>query len=108
VHRRWGSPVRPCRSGGSIRGRPGGAAPRRRCCRPAKKLGIGFVPFSPLGKGFLTGTVSASTTSEEGNDLRASIPRFAAEALGHNMAMVDVVRSVAARTGVTPAQVALA
>jgi len=73
-----------------------------------EELGIGFVPFSPLGKGFLTGTVDTSTTFEAGADLRASIPRFASEALAHNMAMVDTVREVAAAHGVTPGQVALA
>jgi aryl-alcohol dehydrogenase-like predicted oxidoreductase len=73
-----------------------------------EELGIGFVPFSPLGKGFLTGAVSASTSFEEGNDIRASIPRFSAEALEHNMAMVDLVKSVADGKGVTPAQIALA
>jgi aryl-alcohol dehydrogenase-like predicted oxidoreductase len=73
-----------------------------------EELGIGFVPFSPLGKGFLTGTVDASTTFEKGNDLRAQIPRFSAEALQHNVAMVDLVKAVAAGKGVTPAQVALA
>ncbi len=73
-----------------------------------EELGIGFVPFSPLGKGFLTGTVDTSTTFEQGNDLRASIPRFSAEALQHNMAMVDLVKGIAADQGVTPAQIALA
>jgi hypothetical protein len=73
-----------------------------------EELGIGFVPFSPLGKGFLTGTVSASTNFEAGNDIRSTIPRFTAEALEHNAAMVDLVKSVAASKGVTPAQVALA
>jgi aryl-alcohol dehydrogenase-like predicted oxidoreductase len=72
------------------------------------ELGIGFVPFSPLGKGFLTGAVDASTTFEAGNDIRASIPRFDATAREHNLAMVDLVRSVAVAKGVTPAQVALA
>jgi aryl-alcohol dehydrogenase-like predicted oxidoreductase len=71
-------------------------------------LGIGFVPFSPLGKGFLTGTIDTSTTFEEGNDLRASIPRFSAEAREHNQAMVDLVRDVATDKGITPGQVALA
>jgi aryl-alcohol dehydrogenase-like predicted oxidoreductase len=73
-----------------------------------EELGIGFVPFSPLGKGFLTGTVDTSTTFEAGADLRASIPRFAPEALAHNMAMVETVRGVAAAKGVTPGQIALA
>ncbi len=72
------------------------------------ELGIGFVPFSPLGKGFLTGAVSASTTFDAGNDLRASIPRFSAEALEHNLAMVDAVKAVATAKGATPGQVALA
>jgi aryl-alcohol dehydrogenase-like predicted oxidoreductase len=72
------------------------------------QLGIGFVPFSPLGKGFLTGTVDTSTTFEPGADLRASIPRFAPEALVQNMAMVEKVREVAAAKCVTPGQIALA
>ena len=70
--------------------------------------GIGFVPFSPLGKGFLTGTIDDSTTFEEGNDLRAQIPRFAAEARAHNLRLLDVVKSVATSHGATPGQVALA
>ena len=51
--------------------------------------GIGFVPFSPLGKGFLTGTIDDSTTFEEGNDLRAQIPRFAPEVRAHNLGLLD-------------------
>ena len=72
------------------------------------ELGIGFVPYSPLGKGFLTGTVDASTSFEQGNDIRASIPRFAPEALQHNTAIVDEVRAVATAHDATPGQVALA
>lgn len=72
------------------------------------ELGIGFVPFSPLGKGFLTGTIDTSTTFEDGNDLRASIPRFSPEARQHNQAMVDLVRDVATAKNLTPGQVALA
>jgi aryl-alcohol dehydrogenase-like predicted oxidoreductase len=71
------------------------------------ELGIGFVPFSPLGKGFLTGTVDTSTTFAA-NDLRAQIPRFSSEALEHNLALVEEVRTIAATKGVTPGQVALA
>jgi aryl-alcohol dehydrogenase-like predicted oxidoreductase len=71
------------------------------------ELGIGFVPFSPLGKGFLTGTVDASTNFAA-NDLRAQIPRFSAEALEHNLALVEEVKAIAAAKGVTPGQVALA
>jgi aryl-alcohol dehydrogenase-like predicted oxidoreductase len=73
-----------------------------------EELGIGFVPFSPLGKGFLTGTIDNSTTFEDGNDLRAQIPRFAPEALRHNLAMVDQVNEVATAQRATAAQVALA
>jgi aryl-alcohol dehydrogenase-like predicted oxidoreductase len=72
------------------------------------ELGIGFVPYSPLGKGFLTGTVDPSTTFEHGNDIRASIPRFAPDALEHNTAIVDEVRAVADTHQATPGQVALA
>ncbi len=72
------------------------------------ELGIGFVPFSPLGKGFLTGTIDTSTTFDEGNDLRASIPRFSPEARHHNQAIVDLVREVADQKNTTPGQVALA
>jgi aryl-alcohol dehydrogenase-like predicted oxidoreductase len=72
------------------------------------ELGIGFVPFSPLGKGFLTGTVSASTTFDTSNDLRSQIPRFSGEALQHNLALVEEVRGIAQAKGVTPGQVALA
>jgi aryl-alcohol dehydrogenase-like predicted oxidoreductase len=71
------------------------------------ELGIGFVPFSPLGKGFLTGTVDTSTTFAA-NDLRAQIPRFSGEALEHNLALVEEVKTIAAARGVTPGQVALA
>src|SRR5215207_6063441 len=71
------------------------------------ELGIGFVPFSPLGKGFLTGTVDTSTTFAA-NDLRAQIPRFSGEALEHNLALVEEVKTIAAAKGITPGQVALA
>lgn len=71
------------------------------------ELGIGFVPFSPLGRGFLTGTVDASSTFGEG-DIRANLPRFEKEALQANMAVVELVRDFARRKDATPAQVALA
>ena len=70
-------------------------------------LGIGFVPFSPLGKGFLTGTIDTTTTFAD-NDLRARIPRFAAGALDHNLALVAEVKTIAAANGATPGQIALA
>jgi aryl-alcohol dehydrogenase-like predicted oxidoreductase len=73
-----------------------------------EELGIGFVPFSPLGKGFLTGTVSSTTTFEKGNDIRALIPRFEPEALQHNQAVVDLLADIASRKGATPGQIALA
>ena len=72
-----------------------------------EELGIGFVPFSPLGKGFLTGAIDTSTAFEDG-DLRAQIPRFAADAMQHNLALVDLVKSIASSNGATPGQVALA
>jgi aryl-alcohol dehydrogenase-like predicted oxidoreductase len=71
------------------------------------ELGIGFVPFSPLGKGFLTGAVSASTEFTAG-DVRAVIPRFTPEARQANQAVVDLVRRIADDKAATPAQVALA
>jgi aryl-alcohol dehydrogenase-like predicted oxidoreductase len=72
------------------------------------ELSIGFVPFSPLGKGFLTGTVSASTNFDPTNDIRSTIPRFSPEALRHNQAVVDLLTSIAKRKGATPGQIALA
>ena len=72
-----------------------------------EELGIGFVPFSPLGRGFLTGAVSATTEFSEG-DIRAGLPRFTVEARQANQAVVDLVRRVADAKGATPSQVALA
>ena len=71
------------------------------------ELGIGFVPFSPLGRGFLTGTVDATTEFSEG-DIRAHLPRFTVEAREANLALVERVRAVAERKGATPGQIALA
>lgn len=71
------------------------------------ELGIGLVPFSPLGKGFLTGTVSASTEFSDG-DVRTRIPRFTADAREANQAVVDLIRRIAEAKDATPAQVALA
>jgi len=72
-----------------------------------EELGIGFVPFSPLGAGFLTGTIDAATKFGR-SDFRSMVPRFSPEAVQANMALVELVRAVAARKGATPAQVALA
>ena len=71
------------------------------------ELGIGLVPFIPLGKGFLTGTVDATTTFAPG-DIRTRVPRFEAENRAANAALVDHVRELAARRDATPGQVALA
>ena len=70
-------------------------------------LGIGFVPFSPLGKGFLTGKIDETTTFAS-SDFRNTVPRFAAENRKANQALVDLVTTVAAKKHATPAQVALA
>ena len=71
-----------------------------------RELGIGFVPFSPLGKGFLTGTVSSASIKE--GEFRAGLPRFQKENLDANEAIVDHVRALADARGATPGQVALA
>ncbi|WP_454828020.1 aldo/keto reductase [Paraburkholderia xenovorans] len=72
-----------------------------------EELGIGFVPFSPLGAGFLTGKIDENTTFDP-TDFRNNVPRFSPEARRANMALVEVVKSVADRKGTTPAQIALA
>ena len=72
-----------------------------------EELGIGFVPFSPLGAGFLTGTID-ETTRFDPTDFRNLVPRFAPEARKANLALVAVIRSVAERKAATPAQIALA
>jgi aryl-alcohol dehydrogenase-like predicted oxidoreductase len=72
-----------------------------------EELGIGFVPFSPLGAGFLTGKIDTSTTFDS-TDFRNSVPRFSPEAREANLALVDLLKDVAARKGATPAQIALA
>ncbi|MDE2383385.1 MAG: aldo/keto reductase [Alphaproteobacteria bacterium] len=72
-----------------------------------EELGIGFVPFSPLGAGFLTGKID-ETTKFDATDFRNLVPRFTPEARKANMALVEVVKSVATQLGATPAQVALA
>src|SRR3954454_6530605 len=72
-----------------------------------EELGIGLVPFSPLGKGFLTGTIDAGTTFDA-SDFRGRIPRLSPEAREANRVLVDLLRTVGGRHGATPAQVALA
>ncbi|MFT4291475.1 aldo/keto reductase [Enterobacter sp.] len=71
------------------------------------ELNIGFVPFSPLGKGFLTGAIDATTTFESG-DFRNIVPRFSEESRQANQLLVDIVKDLATEQGVTPAQIALA
>jgi aryl-alcohol dehydrogenase-like predicted oxidoreductase len=72
-----------------------------------EELGIGFVPFSPLGKGFLTGKIDADTKFDS-TDFRNTVPRFNEENRKHNQALVDVITSFAEQKKVTPAQIALA
>ena len=72
-----------------------------------QQLGIGFVPFSPLGKGFLTGTIDEKTTFVS-SDFRNLVPRFTPEARRSNLALVEVLRAIAKQKKVTPAQIALA
>jgi aryl-alcohol dehydrogenase-like predicted oxidoreductase len=72
-----------------------------------EELGIGFVPFSPLGRGFLTGKLDENTTFTP-SDLRSRIPRFTPEALKANLALVDLLGTIGERKGATPAQMALA
>ena len=72
-----------------------------------EELGIGFVPFSPLGRGFLTGTLDESTTFDS-SDFRNGLPRFTPENRKANLAFVDRVATIAAKQKATPAQIALA
>jgi aryl-alcohol dehydrogenase-like predicted oxidoreductase len=81
--------------------------PERAILPTLEELGIGFVPFSPLGKGFLTGAIAADATFGK-DDFRSIAPRFSGEALGANQALVAVLQRMAALKGVTPAQIALA
>ena len=72
-----------------------------------KELGIGLVPFSPLGKGFLTGKIDEKTTFDK-SDFRNIVPRFTPEALKANQTLVDLLRTISDRKKATPAQIALA
>jgi aryl-alcohol dehydrogenase-like predicted oxidoreductase len=72
-----------------------------------EELGIGFVPYSPLGKGFLTGAMSKDTKLEK-NDFRAMLPRFTPEAMQTNQALVDLLAQIGKRKKATPAQIAIA
>jgi aryl-alcohol dehydrogenase-like predicted oxidoreductase len=81
--------------------------PEREILPTLEELGIGFVPFSPLGKGFLAGKIDETTTFAKG-DFRAIVPRFTPEARKANKAVADLVAGVAQRKHATPAQIALA
>ena len=81
--------------------------PEREILPTLEELGIGFVPFSPLGKGFLTGTIDDTTTFDS-SDFRASVPRFTAENRKANQALVNLLQSIAQRKDATAGQIALA
>jgi aryl-alcohol dehydrogenase-like predicted oxidoreductase len=81
--------------------------PEKELLPTCEELGIGFVPFSPLGKGFLTGTIDTSTTFEK-NDFRNIVPRFSEEARRANQVLVERLSAIAAQKKATPAQIALA
>jgi aryl-alcohol dehydrogenase-like predicted oxidoreductase len=82
-------------------------APKAEVLPALEELGIGFVPFSPLGKGFLTGKIDENTTFDS-TDFRNIVPRFTPEARKANQAMVDLLREIAERKKATPAQIAIA
>ena len=81
--------------------------PEKEVIPTLEELGIGFVPYSPLGKGFLTGKMNENTTFDS-SDFRSTLPRFTQEALKANQALIDLLGSIAKRKKATPAQIALA
>jgi aryl-alcohol dehydrogenase-like predicted oxidoreductase len=81
--------------------------PEKEVLPTLEELGIGFVPYSPLGKGFLTGKIDETTTFDS-TDFRSTIPRFAPEARKANQALVDLLQKIAQRKKATPGQIALA
>jgi aryl-alcohol dehydrogenase-like predicted oxidoreductase len=81
--------------------------PEEKIIPTLEELGIGFVPFSPLGKGFLTGKIDETSTFDK-TDIRSGIPRFSPEARKANQALVDLLGTLAAERNATPAQIALA
>ena len=87
--------------------RCGGVSPKPKSCRRCEELGIGFVAFSPLGKGFLTGAIDETTTFDS-SDFRNIVPRFTPEARKANQALVELLAQIAAQKKATPAQIALA
>src|SRR5262249_45600727 len=83
----------------------GGRTPEEEISPTLEELGIGFVPFSPLGKGFLTGKIDENTKFDS-NDFRNIVPRFTPEARKSNQGVVDLVKAIAERKKATPAQIA--
>ncbi len=81
--------------------------PEKEVIPTLEELGIGFVPYSPLGKGFLTGKMNENTTFDS-SDFRSTLPRFTPEALKANQALIDLLASIGKRKNATPAQIALA
>jgi aryl-alcohol dehydrogenase-like predicted oxidoreductase len=81
--------------------------PETKVLQTLEELGIGFVPFSPLGKGFLTGKINENTTFDK-TDFRNGVPRFTPENRKANQAVVDLLSSIAKQKNATPAQIALA
>jgi aryl-alcohol dehydrogenase-like predicted oxidoreductase len=81
--------------------------PEKEVIPTLEELGIGFVPYSPLGKGFLTGAMNENTKLES-SDFRSNLPRFTPEAMKANQALVDLLGQIAQRKKATPAQIALA
>ena len=81
--------------------------PEKEVIPTIEELGIGLVPYSPLGKGFLTGKMNENTTFDS-SDFRSTLPRFTPEALKANQALIDLLGSIAERKNATPAQIALA
>jgi aryl-alcohol dehydrogenase-like predicted oxidoreductase len=81
--------------------------PEKEVIPTIEELGIGFVPYSPLGKGFLTGKMDEKTTFDS-SDFRSALPRFTPEALKANQALIDLLGNIAERKNATPAQIALA
>jgi aryl-alcohol dehydrogenase-like predicted oxidoreductase len=81
--------------------------PEKEVIPTLEELGIGFVPYSPLGKGFLTGKMDAQTTFDS-SDFRSTLPRFTLEALKANQALIDLLGTIGKRKKATPAQIALA
>src|SRR5438046_5880057 len=81
--------------------------PEKEVIPTLEELGIGLVPYSPLGRGFLTGKMNETTTFDSA-DFRSTLPRFTPKALKANQALIDLLGSIGRRTNATPAQIALA